>query len=147
METTKPDTQTPEAKVFVSIYSELHTLNFNDATKVEGATMRAIARFTREINMPLEYCKAHIQQDDYGTFKIVIEAKTEGKKAFPDYKQEYSWADAVHHVGDQLFTKWKLKSYLLLHSSSAYSGAFTNHISFSLRKTIGSDISGTNIFL
>ena len=147
METTKPDTQTPEAKVFVSIYSELHTLNFNNAAKVEGAAMRAIARFTQEINMSLEYCKTHIQQDDYGTFKIVIEAKTEGKKAFSDYKQECSRRDMVHHVGDQLFTTWKLKSYLLLHSSSSHPGAFTNHISFSLRKTIGSDISGSNIVL
>ena len=147
MGTTKTKTQISEVKIFINFHCELYASYFGNAAEVGNAVTRAIARFTQEINMPLEYCKMHIQQEDCGTFKVTIEAKTEGKKAFSDYKQEYSWSDMVSKTGDRIFTKWKLKSYLLFHSSSGYSGSFKNYLSFTLHKTVGSDISGHTIYL
>lgn len=141
METTKPIPQEPDVEIYIDIYCELYTPNITSAARVTGAATKAIANFTQEINMPLESCSSHIQQENCDTFKIIIEAKTIGKKAFSNSRQEYSWRNMVHRIGNQRFTRWQLKSYLLKRASSV------SFCSYTLRKTSGSDLSMYNVYL
>ena len=140
METTKPIPQESDVEIYIDIYCQLFTLNSTRAAKIADAVIMAITRFTQQTNMPLESCSSHIQQNDCGTFEVKKKKKTEGKKTFQDYKQEYSWKDIVSKNWDRAFVRLKLKSRLLLQSSDTYT-SFENFCTYTLRKTNGSDYS------
>ena len=131
------ETTNPNVKIYIDFYFTLYTSNFANATATEAAAAKALDKVTQKINMPMKSYKAEILEEEGGIYKTLIEAQTEGRADFKDYKQTYAWRDMVHDVAKSMLTKWKLKSWLLINK-------FPNGYSHTLHRTEGSDISGCN---
>ncbi|MCR5572849.1 MAG: hypothetical protein K6F57_03695 [Candidatus Saccharibacteria bacterium] len=130
------ETTCPNVEIYIDFSFTLYTSNFADATAAEAAAAKALNRMTQKINMPIKKYETKISEEG-SIYKTVIEAQTEGRADFKDYKQTYAWRDMVHDVAKSMLTKWKLKSWLLINK-------FPNGYSYTLHRTEGSDISGCN---
>lgn len=129
------ETTYPNVEIYIVFSFTLYTSNFANATATETAAAKALDKVAQKINMPIKNYKAEILEEEGGIHKTVIEAQTEGRADFKDYKQTYAWRDMVHNVAKSMLTKWKLKSWLLI-------SKFPNGCSYTLHRTEGSDISG-----
>lgn len=134
---TTPDTR---PKLYLEFSLELYTSNLRNANAVTTAAIEAIRHLLQKINLPLNKCEMTTQKTHLNTYKTTIEAASDCQDTFPDFQQTDAWSDMVWREAKPIFTRRKLKDWLLIKGLGGY-------CSYGARQTGDSDLFGSTMFL